>query len=61
MKNFSFNLKTSRTMKAALGRGMTGIDDPYEAPESPDLVLTPADGSPEAQAELVLELISRPG
>lgn len=41
--------------------GMTGIDDPYEAPESPDLVLTPADGSPEAQAELVLELISRPG
>ena len=37
--------------------GMTGIDDPYEAPERPELVLTPADGDPAAQAALVLELL----
>jgi bifunctional enzyme CysN/CysC len=38
--------------------GFTGIDDPYEAPERPDLRLTPADGDPEAQAALVLALLS---
>ncbi len=27
-------------------KGFTGIDDPYEAPSSPELVLVPADGSP---------------
>jgi bifunctional enzyme CysN/CysC len=37
--------------------GFTGIDDPYEAPAAPDLRLTPADGSPEAQAALVLALL----
>ncbi len=34
--------------------GFTGIDDPYEAPEHPDVHLTPADGDPAAQAALVL-------
>jgi bifunctional enzyme CysN/CysC len=38
-------------------RGMTGIDDPYEAPEHPDLVLRPDDGDPAAQAERVLALL----
>jgi adenylyl-sulfate kinase len=38
-------------------RGFTGVDSPYEAPEHPDLVLTPADGGPEAQAERVLALL----
>ena len=38
-------------------RGFTGIDDPYEAPEHPDLRLTPADGDPAAQAERVLALL----
>jgi bifunctional enzyme CysN/CysC len=38
--------------------GFTGIDDPYEAPERPDLRLTPADGDPTAQAALVLDLVS---
>jgi adenylyl-sulfate kinase len=37
--------------------GFTGVDSPYERPESPDLVLTPADGPPEAQAERVLALL----
>jgi bifunctional enzyme CysN/CysC len=37
--------------------GMTGIDDPYEAPTSPELVLTPADGAPAEQAQRVLGLL----
>jgi bifunctional enzyme CysN/CysC len=37
--------------------GMTGIDDPYEAPTSPQLVLTPADGDPSSQAGRVLALL----
>jgi bifunctional enzyme CysN/CysC len=35
--------------------GFTGIDDPYESPLTPELVLTPADGTPADQAALVLE------
>src|SRR6476620_1850131 len=35
-------------------KGFTGIDDPYEAPLTPELVLTPADGGPLEQAALVL-------
>ncbi|MBL8776127.1 MAG: adenylyl-sulfate kinase [Acidimicrobiales bacterium] len=41
--------------------GFTGIDDPYEAPVTPDLELTPADGDPAAQAQLVLDLLHRTG
>jgi bifunctional enzyme CysN/CysC len=37
--------------------GFTGIDDPYEAPERPDLVLTPEDGDPLAQAQAILRLL----
>jgi bifunctional enzyme CysN/CysC len=37
----------------------TGIDDPYEAPDSPHLRLRPEDGDAAAQARLVLELIER--
>ena len=37
--------------------GFTGIDDPYEPPVAPELVLTPADGTPERQAALVLEAL----
>jgi bifunctional enzyme CysN/CysC len=33
--------------------GFTGVDDPYEAPLEPDLVLTPADGPPHEQAQRV--------
>jgi bifunctional enzyme CysN/CysC len=39
--------------------GFTGVDSPYERPEEPDLVLTPADGGPEEQAERVLALLAR--
>jgi bifunctional enzyme CysN/CysC len=34
--------------------GFTGIDDPYEAPDAPDVILRPSDGDPAAQAALVL-------
>lgn len=37
--------------------GFTGIDDPYEPPLSPDLVLTPLHGTASAQAQMVVELI----
>jgi bifunctional enzyme CysN/CysC len=41
-------------------RGMTGIDDPYEAPTRPELVLHPADGDAVAQARLVLSRLATP-
>jgi adenylylsulfate kinase-like enzyme len=34
------------------------VDAPYEAPEAPELVLTPADGGATAQARRVLALLS---
>ncbi len=38
-------------------KGMTGIDDPYEAPDSPELELRPEHGDAGAQAELILDLL----
>jgi len=35
-------------------KGFTGIDDPYEAPESPELVLLAAEKTPDVLAEEVL-------
>jgi bifunctional enzyme CysN/CysC len=35
-------------------RGLTGVDDPYEPPDQPDLVLRPGHGGPSAMADLVL-------
>jgi bifunctional enzyme CysN/CysC len=40
-------------------RNFTGIDDPYEAPESPHLRLRPEDGDAAAQALLVLDFVER--
>lgn len=37
--------------------GFTGIDDPYEAPEVPELRLTPDDGDPAAMAARIVEYI----
>jgi len=42
-------------------KGFTGIDDPYEPPEHPELRLTPAHGDPVAQAALVIALLDAPG
>ena len=38
-------------------KGFTGVDDPYEPPEHPDLVLTPEAGTPEDMAAQVLALL----
>ncbi|MGA9873387.1 MAG: adenylyl-sulfate kinase, partial [Rhodococcus sp. (in: high G+C Gram-positive bacteria)] len=37
--------------------GFTGIDDPYDAPLHPDLLLRPSDGDPTAQAARIVELL----
>ncbi|HVV24006.1 MAG TPA: adenylyl-sulfate kinase [Pseudonocardiaceae bacterium] len=39
--------------------GFTGLDDPYEPPVSPDLVLRPDAGDPAVQAAAVLALLDR--
>ncbi|ONM48929.1 adenylyl-sulfate kinase [Nocardia donostiensis] len=39
-------------------RGFTGIDDPYEPPLSPALVLRPDDGDPAAMATAILSLLA---
>lgn len=41
--------------------GFTGIDDPYEPPSRPELVLRPEDGDPRHQAGLVLDLLAERG
>jgi bifunctional enzyme CysN/CysC len=38
-------------------KGFTGIDDPYEAPHAPELVLRPGDGDADAMAAAVIELL----
>lgn len=42
-------------------RGFTGIDDPYEPPENPELVLDTVNFSPEENARRVLEHLSSMG
>ncbi len=41
--------------------GFTGIDDPYEPPERPEIVLNTIERSPEENARLVLDFIERQG
>jgi len=46
-------------VKARAGEitGFTGIDDPYEAPEQPELTLVPADGHAAEQAAMVVAVL----
>lgn len=46
-----------RKARAGELTGMTGIDAPYEPPLSPELRLTPDDGTPEAQSALIIERV----
>jgi bifunctional enzyme CysN/CysC len=46
-----------RKARAGELTGLTGVDDPYEAPEHPDLRLTPDMGDPAAQAARVLAFL----
>ena len=42
-------------------KNFTGVDQPYEAPEAPDLTLNSAGDSPEALADLVIKELERRG
>jgi adenylylsulfate kinase len=42
-------------------KGFTGIDDPYEAPAKPELVLTPATMSVDESVQACLELLRKQG
>jgi bifunctional enzyme CysN/CysC len=39
--------------------GFTGIDDPYEEPLTPELILRPVDGSAAEQAQRIITLIQQ--
>ncbi|UDF19298.1 adenylyl-sulfate kinase [Rhodococcus qingshengii] len=39
--------------------GFTGVDDPYEAPTSPELVIRPEDGTPTELALRIMEVLDR--
>ena len=46
--------------REGLIKGFTGIDDPYESPTNPEIVLDTVHSSPQTNAERVLaELINR--
>ena len=46
--------------REGLIKGFTGIDDPYESPTNPEIVLDTVQSSPQTNAERILaELIAR--
>ncbi|HVC37706.1 MAG TPA: adenylyl-sulfate kinase, partial [Gammaproteobacteria bacterium] len=47
--------------RAGLIKEFTGISDPYEAPEKPELILDAGHGTVEEEAERVVQLISAAG
>jgi adenylylsulfate kinase len=42
-------------------KGFTGIDDPYEEPHAPELVIDTAANSPDVSADLVLAWLEQAG
>ena len=47
--------------RAGLVKGVTGIDDPYEVPENPEIVIDTEELSPELAAQRVLDEIKGAG
>lgn len=47
--------------RAGAIQGFTGIDDPYEAPLAPELVIDTRDVTPDEAAAHILELVERDG
>ena len=45
--------------RAGLIKGFTGIDDPYEAPESPEITLSAADKTPDQLADEVIAYLEQ--
>jgi adenylylsulfate kinase-like enzyme len=41
--------------------GFTGVDDPYEAPENPELVIDTEEHEPEESARLIVEKLAELG
>ena len=50
-----------RAARAGELTGFTGVDDPYEAPAEPDLVLATAELSPTRAAEVIVEALQARG
>ena len=48
-----------RRARAGELAGLTGVDAPYEAPDDPELILTPADGSVTDQVGLLIDALDR--
>jgi bifunctional enzyme CysN/CysC len=44
--------------RAGIIRGFTGVDDPYETPLQPELVLRPEHGDPSALADRVISILA---
>jgi sulfate adenylyltransferase len=47
--------------RAGLIKGFTGIDDPYEAPESPEVIIDTAELSAEQAAQRIIDFLRREG
>lgn len=47
--------------RAGVLKEFTGVSDPYEAPEKPELVLNTGQGSMDEEAEAILSLIKSAG
>jgi len=53
--------KARAALASGKGMGFTGVDDPYEAPEKPELTIDATAVSPEAGAMQVLEYLQKRG
>jgi adenylylsulfate kinase-like enzyme len=42
-------------------KGFTGVDDPYEAPEKPELIIDTESLTPDAAAERILSYLEQNG
>jgi sulfate adenylyltransferase len=42
-------------------KGFTGIDDPYEEPVNPELVITTVENSPEENAQIIINYLKERG
>jgi adenylylsulfate kinase len=53
--------KARAALASGKGMGFTGIDDPYEAPERPELTIDATSTSPEDAAALLLQYLEKQG
>jgi len=53
--------KARAAVAAGKGIGFTGVDDPYEAPEKPEIVIETEQTSPEKAAEQILAQLEQGG